>query len=113
MKPEIKLLKNNFERKWDDIKWIEELYNFLQGEIPEGMHLSRGHKPQMSQKKAFAIIWYLQEHFPLLPDHIEMCYNCGELFDAYSEGVHWETKSKNYCSGCEYLVPENYDKGKR
>lgn len=108
---EINLLKNNLERNLEDIEWIEEFYDFLQGEIPQGIHLRRGHKPKMSQKKAFSIIYYLQEHFPLLPDTFERCDNCGGLFDVNSGGLYWESKGKHFCDACEYLVPENYDRG--
>ena len=113
MSNEIKILKNSSERDWDDIEWIEEFYRFLQGELPEGIHIGRGHKVKLSEKKAFAIIWYLQEHFSILPDHIERCDTCGELFDDWNEGIYWETKGKNYCYDCQHLVPENYDRGRR
>ena len=113
MRNGITLIKNNKNRKWDDLEWLEEFYKFLQGDIPEGMRLIRGHKPKMSEKKAFAIIWYLQEHFPILPDHIERCDNCGDLFNSGCSGLYWETKGKHFCDACEYLVPENYAKGKR
>lgn len=113
MRNEITLLKNNADRKWDDLEWIEEFFNFLQGDIPKSIHLLRGHRPKMSGKKAMAIIWYLQEHFPIFPDHIERCDNCGDLFDSDYEGLFWETKGKDLCDACVYLVPKNYDKGKR
>lgn len=109
----MKLLKNNQERDWTAFEWINEFYEFLQGEIPESIHFRRGHKPKLSPKKAYAVIYYLQEHFPLLPDNIEICSNCGCLFDTESEGLYWETKGKHYCDGCEHLVPENYDRGKK
>ena len=113
MENEIKLLKNNSGRIAPDLEWVEEFYKFLQGEIPSGMRFGRGHKPKMSAKKAFSIIWYLQEHLPVFPDTIEVCWNCGYLFDADEEGLYWETKGRHYCCGCWHLVPENYDRGKR
>jgi len=113
MNREISLFKNNNKREWEDIEWIEEFYEFLQGEIPEAIHLRRGYKPKLSQKKAFSIIYYLQEHFPIIPDHIEQCSNCGSLFDDWSEGVYWETKGKHFCGGCVEHVPENYDRSKK
>jgi hypothetical protein len=113
MKNEINLLKNNDNRIDTDLEWVKEFYEFLQGTIPAEISIGRGHRPKMSAKKAMSIIWYLQEHFPVIPDHIERCNNCDELFDSWSEGIYWETKQKHYCGGCEYLVPENYDRGKR
>ncbi len=115
MKPAIDKAREAVERSDNnnEIQRIEEFYNFLQGEIPEEIHLFRGHKPKLSPKKAFSIIWYLQEHFPLLPDHIERCDNCGNLFDTDCGGIYWESKGKHFCDACEYLVPDNYDKGKK
>ena len=113
MDNEIILLKNNDGRTDTDLEWIEEFYNFLQGKIPESIYLMRGYKPKMTPKKAFEIIWYLQEHFPILPDNIERCNNCDGLYDSNCSGLYWETKGKHYCDGCEYLVPENYDRGKK
>lgn len=113
MENEINLLKNNDNRNIDDIAWVEEFYLFLQGELPDSISLGSRCKPKLTAKKAFAIIWYLQEHFPILPDTIEVCWNCGALFDSNNEGLYWETKGRHYCSGCSDLVPENYDRGKK
>lgn len=111
MDNKIRLLKNNDKRTDNDLQWIKEFYEFLQGTQPDSISLVRGHAPKMTQKKAFSIIWYLQEHFPVFPCSIERCDNCGELFDTDSEGLHWETKGKNYCGACCDIVPYNYDRG--
>ncbi len=113
MSNEIALLKNNDKREWDDLEWVEEFYSFLQGEMPDKIQIARGHAPKMSAKKAMTIIWYLQEHFPILPSTIEKCSNCDGLFNTNSSGLYWESKHKHFCDGCSYLVPENYDRGKR
>jgi len=110
---EIKLLKNNDERTDSVLEWIDEFYDFLQGESPDTISLGRGHQPKLSQKKAFAIIWYLQEHFPIFPDTIGRCSICGELYDANCGGIYWETKGKFYCEGCSDAVPYNYDRGRK
>jgi len=114
MYDEIKLLKNNDNRTDSDLEKIDEFYRFLTGdEIPEGLTFLRGHAPKMSEKKAMSIIWYLQEHLSILPDHIEQCSVCGCLYDSYNSGLYWESKGKHYCSSCSDIVPENYDRGKR
>lgn len=100
MKNEIQLIKNNNNREDTDLEWINEFYRFLQGETPEGMSLGYGSKLKLTKRKAFAIIWYLQEHFCLLPDHIEQCSDCGELYDSHSSGYHSEKRAKFYCEGC-------------
>jgi len=110
----IQLLKNNDNRTDSDLDKINELYRFLTGEeMPETISIGRGSKPKMSEKKAFTIIWYLQEHLSILPDNIERCDICGNLYNQSSEGIYWETKGKNYCGYCDYLVPQNYDRGTR
>jgi hypothetical protein len=97
-KKEIKLLKNNSKREWEDLQWVQEFYKFLQGNAPNGIQIATGHKPKLSQKKAYTIIWYLQEHFSILPDHIEQCSVCGELYDSNTQGHHSELTGKFYCS---------------
>ena len=114
MKNEIKLLKNNDNRTDSDIEKVLEFYRFLTGEKrTDKTSFRRGYSPKMSEKKAFYIIYFLQEHLPLFPDTIERCSACGELFDTSSEGFYWETKGKHYCGGCENIVPYNYDRGGR
>jgi len=113
MGKEIRLLKNNDKKEWDDLEWINEFYQFLQGESPETIKIGKTNQPKLSPKKAFTIIWYLQEHFSVLPDHIEQCSVCKELYDSNNSGIYWESKGKFYCGGCDYLVPYNYDNNQR
>lgn len=108
-KREIKILKNNHHRDWEDIQWINEFYEFLQGNIPEEITLARGHNPNLSKNKAFAIIWYLQEHFPVLPDRIDKCDVCHELYDSWSSGHYSEKQQKCFCSYCDTYENEKED----
>lgn len=101
MSKQIKLLKNNENRDWSDIEWVNEFYRFLRGELPEGIGM-KYHKPVLTKKQAFNIIWFLQEKFPILPDQIEQCSVCDELYDSYAQGHHSELTGKYYCSeSCE------------
>lgn len=92
---------------------IEEFYNFLRdGKLPNGMKMPKSHIPKMSSKKAFTIIWYLQEHLQILPGSVEQCDGCLELFDSDKEGYYLDdqyeldgkTLPKKYwghwCEGC-------------
>lgn len=93
---------------------IEEFYMFLQGiSVPEGFSLS--HKPKMSAKKAFTVIYILQEHLHILPDCFEKCDGCNNLFDADREGfilddqyeVCGRTLAKKYWGHwCDNCVPD-------
>lgn len=114
MNNEIKLLRNNDNRTDSDIEKVREFYRFLTGEeMPEKISMGRGHAPKMSEKKAFSIIWYLQEYLSVFPDTIERCNSCGELYDSNREGIYWETKGKHFCGGCCDQVPYNYDRGRK
>lgn len=102
MRRNIKLLKNNNHRDWEDEEWIDEFYRFLQGEIPDGISLAKDHKVALTQKQAFSVIWYLQEHFSLLPDDIERCDVCGQLYNSGSQGHYSDLTCKHYCNeSCE------------
>jgi hypothetical protein len=105
-------VENNDQKKDPGVEYIEEFFAFLQGTVPDKMKIGKSFMPKLTRKKAFTVIWYIQERLHLLPDNIELCWSCGSLFDTYSEGLYWETKNRHYCGGCDHLVPENYDKGK-
>jgi hypothetical protein len=90
MSKEIKLIKNSDEKDFSDLEWLTEFYEYLK------------ENEKLSKSKAFSIIYYLQEHLPIFPDHIEQCNICGELYDSYASGHHSELTGKNYCSeSCE------------
>ncbi|MFR1153081.1 MAG: hypothetical protein ACLSF1_05405 [Bacteroides thetaiotaomicron] len=65
-KNEIKLQKNNSNRDWSDLEWIQEFHSFLQGDIPEGISLGDEYKVKLTPEQSSTVIWYLQEHFPIL-----------------------------------------------
>lgn len=110
---ELKLLRNNDDKDWDDLAWLNEFFEFLKGGETTGISFRRGYQPKLSSKKAFSIIYYLQEHLPVFPDTIDMCYNCDQLFNTACSGLYWKSKGRHYCEDCEYLVPENYDRDKQ
>lgn len=96
----INLLKNNAKREWSDLEWVEEFYEFLQGAVPNTISLARGHKVKLTPNKAMAVIWYLQEHFAILPDTIEKCDTCHDLYDSSRSGYYSEIKKRFYCNSC-------------
>ena len=91
---------------------IDVLYKYLMGiELPDGVHCRM---PKLSANKAFSVIGFLQEIMHCLPDCIEQCDSCKELFDTESSGIiiddQWKHRSNgrtvgkkywgNYCDGC-------------
>lgn len=72
------------EKREITIEQVNELYQYLQGEVPQ--QLREKHPPRLSSRMAFKVIYFLQEITGVLPDNIERCKTCGALFDRY-EGV--------------------------
>ena len=62
------------------IEQINELMDMLTGEkLPAGMVMPG--QPCLSSREAFSVIWFLQEHIPVLPDRYEQCCVCLTIFD--------------------------------
>ncbi len=65
---------------------MEELFEFLQKKaMPKGFHIE--HRPKLTYKQAFAVIYYLQERLRVLPDCFELCKGCGRIYDSEQEGI--------------------------
>ena len=76
---------------------IDVLYKYLQGiELPEGVSCKM---PKLSANKAFSVIWFLQEVLRCLPDTIEQCDGCKELFDTDRGGIIIDDQWKHVKSG--------------
>ena len=93
MNRQINLIKNNDIENLTDMERVEKFYDYLREDL------------KLSPKKAFHVIYYLQEHLPVFPDQIEQCSVCKSLYDSYSQGHHSEVNDKFYCYGCEHLAP--------
>lgn len=91
---------------------VKTFYNWLQGEPLENFVLS--YQPKLSPEEAFSIIYVLQEGLGIIPDTIEMCKECNQLYDSNSEGRTIDDDSEssdgnpydeemygNYCDNCE------------
>ena len=90
MSKEINLIKNNEKKDLTDVEWVQEFNFYLKDKL------------KLTASKAFSIIYYLQEHLSVFPDHIEKCNTCGELYDSYSQGHYSDLTGKFYCcEGCE------------
>ena len=99
---------------------VQGIMNFLMGKkLPEGWEMS--HSPCLSHKKAFKIIYFLQEHAKIIPDTFEKCDICHEIFNTWNEGLvlteDYKLKNGNkipkkyygfYCDDCrpdiEYVL---------
>lgn len=87
----------------DAVERIEELYRFLQGEVPDGYKIAKKRIPTLTPEQAWTVIWFIQEMHMELPDHIEQCDVCGSIYDSWKEG-HCIDDGKPvnfYCGSCE------------
>ena len=87
--------KDKYDALWDrfkeaakpvEIELVQEFYEFLQGNgIPEGFRLP-GKRPNLTAEHASTIIYILQEHLHIIPDHYKSCDWCGRYYDSNCEG---------------------------
>lgn len=101
MKNEIHLLRNNDKKQLSDLELVDKFYTQLKDDL------------KLKPNKAFSIIYLLQEHIPVFPDHIEQCSVCKSLFDSYSAGWYSEKSGKHFCDGCLDYAPEKVEKRAR
>lgn len=71
-----------------EIEQVNELYEFLQGKHKGVGRLHFKQVPHLSSRQAFKVIYFLQEHMHILPENIERCCTCKNLFDANREGKY-------------------------
>lgn len=83
------------------LETVEELYRLLTDhEVPDGWTIGNL-PPKMTGEQAFSLIWYLQEGPRCLPDHIERCGGCGDLFDSYCEHSEYvQARGHTLCESC-------------
>jgi len=79
------------------IEQANEFFEYLQGKVPEGfVHVK---SPKLSPGRAFDVIYVLQEHLHVLPDHYALCCRCHRLYDTYAEGG---MIGKSFYCDCSY-----------
>jgi len=86
----------------DPIDVVRKLFNFLQGEVPEGLEIPQDHIPHLSEEHAWTVVWYIQGLYREIPDHIVRCDVCGRLFDTDDEGdcLDYGDMPYNFCVDC-------------
>lgn len=108
MEKTIKLFKNNDNKDRSDMDWILEFNEFLQGKNPDGIILDDAGALNLNAEQAYSVLWYLREHFPILPDSFTKCDVCNSIFDDGSEGYYTDVENEygnNFCGACDYLAP--------
>ena len=86
-----------------DLELANELFDFLQGDVPKGLVLR--HVPRLDAPTAATILYVLSEHFKdwYVPDSIELCDVCGELYDDNEGGTTLDFGEEpcNFCDECD------------
>lgn len=75
---------HNREIHGDDLARTQELFQFLQGRVPDGYYVSDA--PALTPEQAWTVIWYLGNTYERVPDFIERCDVCGALYNSETEG---------------------------
>ena len=78
---------------------VQELFDFLQGIVPDGYKIPDDHVPRLSPDQAWTVVWFLGNLYWQVPDHIERCDDCGCLFNSEAEGGGTED-GPNFCESC-------------
>ena len=79
------------------IEQANEFFEYLQGRVPEGFMGVKS--PKLSPRMANHVIYILQEHLRVIPDHYEMCCKCHQLYNSWSEGG---MIGKSFYCDCSY-----------
>ena len=89
-------------REKDDLERTEELFQFLQGKIPAGYRIRKSHMPKLTADQAWTAIWYLGNQYWQVPDFIERCGVCGDLYDSQREGdcLDFGKSPYHFCDAC-------------
>jgi len=92
------------EPERDELERTEELFRFLQGQIPEGYKIAKSHIPKLTADQAWTVIWFLGNQYWEVPDFIERCGVCGDLYDSQSEGecLDFGKAPYHFCDQCSY-----------
>jgi len=85
-----------------DLELSNELFQFLQGNVTDEYSIDAGNVPKLSPDQAWAVIWYVGELHWKIPDHIDRCEWCGDLYDSHSEGdcLDYGEPPYHFCDGC-------------
>lgn len=67
-----------------DLETTQELFEFLQGNIPTNIRTD--HPPTLTADQAWIVIWYLGNLHRQIKDCIERCDVCGSLYHSWQEG---------------------------
>jgi len=83
------------------LEGAKALYGFLQGNAPPCLELDS--QPNVDERTAFSVIYFLQEVLRIIPDNYERCGGCGALFDVDFD-TYWDEDNGHCCCYCGLLL---------
>lgn len=83
-----------------DLAKTQELFELLQGRIPEGYTMV--HPPRLTADEAWSVIWFLGNQYWQVTDRVERCGVCGSLYHTWQEGhcLDFGHTPYNFCEDC-------------
>ena len=83
-----------------NLEKTQELYDFLQGNIPENIRTDN--PPTLTADQAWTVIWFLGNQYWQVPDCIEKCDVCGTLYHTWEEGecMDYDKPPFFFCGSC-------------
>jgi hypothetical protein len=86
-----------------DRQFVEDLYELLQGNVPEDVTPSCPKEvPKLTKDQAWFVIWWLGNSYRQVPDHVERCDVCGAVYNSWSEGqtLDFGNAPYSFCGNC-------------
>lgn len=85
-----------------DLKRAQDLFSFLTGNVPDDITIKKSGVPKLTDDQAWNVIWYLGNQYWQVPDHIERCGVCGDLYNTHSEGecLDYGKAPYHFCDTC-------------
>ena len=85
-----------------DLEKTQELYEFLQGKIPENIRLAKKSRPKMTPDQAWSVVWYLGNQYWQVTDRVERCCVCGDLYHTWQGGdcLDYGKAPYHFCDEC-------------
>lgn len=100
------------EQNEKDLERTQELYDFLQGKMPEDLQVRKVNRPKLTPDQAWTVVWYLGNLDWQVTDRIEKCEVCGDLYHSWEEGgcLDYGKSPYLFCGTCvegdEYAAKE-------
>jgi hypothetical protein len=90
------------EKQIDPLEQTQEIFDFLQGKIPDGYKIPRKKIPKLNAEQAWTVLWYLQNLYWQPTDSIERCDVCEQLYNTWAEGscLDYGKAPYSFCNNC-------------